>query len=113
MKELIAEIKQIIAEGRSYASKSINSLQVVSNYLVGKRIVEHELAGESRAEDGKETLKNFHLFFPRTLEGAIQLVIWSICGNSIWHILLNSNKIPDSVCAIQSLLVSLCLFDGN
>ncbi len=54
---LIGDIREIIAQARSLTRRSVNSLQVVSNYLVGMRIVVEEQGGQERAEYGKETMK--------------------------------------------------------
>lgn len=55
---VLKDIRKIIAESRSAAKRNINSLQVISNFLIGKRLVESEQQGKKRAEYGKETLKN-------------------------------------------------------
>jgi predicted nuclease of restriction endonuclease-like (RecB) superfamily len=54
---LLADLRGIIAQARRHALRSVNTLQVVSNFLIGRRIVEHEQAGEVRAEYGSELLK--------------------------------------------------------
>ena len=56
--DLVADIKQIIEQARKEAYASINTLMVQSNWLVGRRIVEEEQGGASRAEYGKALLKN-------------------------------------------------------
>lgn len=57
LEPLIADLHGIITQARSHAARSVNTLQVVSNFLIGQRIVEYEQAGESRAEYGTELLK--------------------------------------------------------
>jgi predicted nuclease of restriction endonuclease-like (RecB) superfamily len=54
---LIKDIREIISQARSLTRRSVNSLQVISNYLIGMRIVNEEQQGRERAEYGKETLK--------------------------------------------------------
>jgi len=54
---LIKDIRDIIAQARSLARKHVNSLLVISNYLIGMRIVEEEQQGQERAAYGQETLK--------------------------------------------------------
>jgi predicted nuclease of restriction endonuclease-like (RecB) superfamily len=54
---LLGDIRLIISQARSLVRRNINSLQVVSNYLIGKRLVESEPQGKKRAEYGKNTLK--------------------------------------------------------
>ena len=56
-KEIIEEIKSIISQARSLTVRSINAMQVASNYLIGQRIVEFEQGGSKRAEYGKALLK--------------------------------------------------------
>ena len=51
--DIIADIKQIIEQARKQAYTSINTLMIQSNWLVGRRIVEEEQGGASRAEYGK------------------------------------------------------------
>jgi len=55
---LIGDIREIISQARSLTRRSVNSLQVVSNYLIGMRIVVEEQGGQERAEYGKETLQS-------------------------------------------------------
>lgn len=56
--DIVADIKQIIEQARKQAYASINTLMIQSNWLVGRRIVEEEQGGASRAEYGKALLKN-------------------------------------------------------
>lgn len=57
-RHLIKELKNIISQARSLAVRNVNSLQVVSNYLIGQRIVEFEQGGAERAEYGKALLNS-------------------------------------------------------
>lgn len=54
---LLLQLKAIIGHARSSAVRTINALQVASNYLVGKQIVEYEQGGTQRAEYAKGLLK--------------------------------------------------------
>lgn len=54
---LIRDIREIISQARSLTRRSVNSLQVISNYLIGMRIVVEEQEGQERAGYGKETLQ--------------------------------------------------------
>ena len=56
--DVVADIKQIIELARKQAYATINTLMIQSNWLVGRRIVEEEQGGESRAEYGKALLRN-------------------------------------------------------
>ena len=54
---LISDVREIISQSRSLTRRNVNSLQVISNYLIGMRIVVEEQGGHERAEYGKETMK--------------------------------------------------------
>jgi len=54
---LISDLRGLIVQARVHVVRSVNTLQVVSNFLIGQRIVEHEQAGAERAEYGAELLK--------------------------------------------------------
>jgi predicted nuclease of restriction endonuclease-like (RecB) superfamily len=55
--QLAEDIREIISQARSLTRRSVNSLQVISNYLIGMRIVVEEQGGQERAEYGKSVLK--------------------------------------------------------
>jgi predicted nuclease of restriction endonuclease-like (RecB) superfamily len=54
---LIAEVRALIASARHAAASTVNTLQVLTNFEIGRRIVEHEQRGEKRAEYGAQLLK--------------------------------------------------------
>jgi predicted nuclease of restriction endonuclease-like (RecB) superfamily len=53
---LISEIRVLIQAARHAAASAVNSLQVVTNFEIGRRIVEQEQKGEKRAEYGSELI---------------------------------------------------------
>ncbi|MBN2841924.1 MAG: DUF1016 family protein [Sedimentisphaerales bacterium] len=53
---LIGQVKEIISQARSLAVRSVNTLQVASNFLIGQQIVIYEQEGCNRAEYGSEML---------------------------------------------------------
>ena len=55
--ELLIEIRDVISESRNYISRSVNYAQIISNWLVGRMIVEYEQKGKKSAEYGKEIIK--------------------------------------------------------
>lgn len=55
---LIAEVRDLIHSARHAAATAINTLQVLTNFEIGRRIVEHEQRGEKRAGYGQELLKS-------------------------------------------------------
>lgn len=54
---LLADVRALIASARSTAVRQIDTLQVLTNYEIGRLIVEHEQQGQRRAAYGKEILK--------------------------------------------------------
>lgn len=54
---LFSEIRHLILSARNLVSRNVNLLQVMTNFEIGKRIVEHEQHGQVRATYGKEVLK--------------------------------------------------------
>ena len=54
---LVTDLRQIIDQGRRQAYISINASMIQTYWNVGKRIVEEEQNGETRAEYGAELLK--------------------------------------------------------
>lgn len=57
-KQFIQEIKTLLHSARSRAYQSINEIMTKTYFEVGRRIVEEEQKGKSRADYGKELLKN-------------------------------------------------------
>ena len=47
---LIAEVRNLIISARNAAASTVNTLQVLTNFEIGRRIFEHEQKGEKRAE---------------------------------------------------------------
>ncbi len=56
--QLINDIKQILNSAKQNTYRSINRTMVHAYWLIGKRIVEEEQQGESRATYGKAIIKN-------------------------------------------------------
>ena len=54
---LIAEVRGLIQSARRAAATTVNTLQVLTNFEIGRRIVEHEQKGADRASYGEEILK--------------------------------------------------------
>ena len=57
MNLLLADIRDLILSARRAAVHSIDLLQVLTNFEIGRRIIEHEQQGAERAEYGKALLK--------------------------------------------------------
>ncbi len=54
---LIAEVRQLIQSARRGVASMIDTFQVMTNFEIGRRIVEHEQQGAKRAAYGAELLK--------------------------------------------------------
>ena len=53
----VGDLKIIVGSAREYSYRAANLMQVVSNWLVGWRIVEQEQQGSKRAEYGKHVIE--------------------------------------------------------
>ncbi len=56
--EFYASVRSILAEARSKAAASINFIMVEAYWRIGRRIVEQEQQGESRAEYGQALIRD-------------------------------------------------------
>jgi len=54
---LVAEVRGLIQSARRGAASVVNTLQVMTNFEIGRRIVEHEQKGSRRAAYGQGLLK--------------------------------------------------------
>ena len=63
---LIEQVRILVQSARQAAATSVNALQVLTNFGIGRLIVEHEQQGRYRAAYGKETL--VHLSASLTVE---------------------------------------------
>lgn len=57
MNELLIDIRDLILAARKTVVRSVDLIQVLTNFEIGRRIVEHEQMGKERAEYGKALLK--------------------------------------------------------
>ena len=53
----LSELKQIVDTARRNAYRAIDIMQVISNWLIGRRIVEQEQKGQKRADYGKHVIE--------------------------------------------------------
>src|SRR5215475_12259536 len=51
-------IRQILESARATAARSVNTAQVVANWLIGREIVEEEQRGKKRARYGEQLLRD-------------------------------------------------------
>ncbi len=54
---LLPQLRELITRARDTAARTVNTLQVMTNFEIGRIIVEQEQHGEERAEYGKKLLK--------------------------------------------------------
>jgi hypothetical protein len=54
--KLLQDIRSLITAARSSAVRNIDRLQVITNFKIGRRIVEEEQKGAARAEYGKRII---------------------------------------------------------
>lgn len=55
---LVEQVRSLVHSARRAAATSVNALQVLTNFEIGRLIIEHEQRGQHRAAYGKETLKH-------------------------------------------------------
>jgi hypothetical protein len=55
---LYERIRQILESARTGVSRTVNTTQVISNWLIGREIVEEEQCGQKRAEYGATLARN-------------------------------------------------------
>src|SRR5450759_2399394 len=55
---LLAAIRELILSARRAAARRVDTLQVLTSFEIGRRIVEHEQQGSARAEYGKQVLND-------------------------------------------------------
>ena len=58
IRPLYTRIREILESARSSVARSVNNTQVVSNWLVGREIVEEKQKGRKRADYGKRLLES-------------------------------------------------------
>jgi len=56
--KLFSEVRKLILSARKAVVQSVNTLQVITNFEIGRRIVEHEQQGSKRAEYGTALVNN-------------------------------------------------------
>jgi hypothetical protein len=54
---LYRRIREILESARASVSRSVNTTQVVANWLIGREIVEEEQRGKKRADYGKRLIQ--------------------------------------------------------
>lgn len=81
----IDDIKRLIEDARLNTYAAINAVMLETYWNIGKRIVEQEQQGKSRAEYGTQLLRKYSpANCPRHSVKASRLAICEITGNSIY-----------------------------
>ncbi|MEB2785517.1 DUF1016 N-terminal domain-containing protein [Algoriphagus persicinus] len=74
-----AEISELLKQARSTAYKAVNSLMVQTYWQIGRRIVEQEQAGQSRAGYGEYLISNLSRHLSDTLgKGFSEANLWNM-----------------------------------
>ena len=55
---LLKEIRELILSARQAVVRNVNTIQVITNFEIGCRIVEHEQKGQEKAEYGEKLLRS-------------------------------------------------------
>lgn len=58
---LFSNIRDLILHARQTVVRNVDTIQVLTNFEIGRRIVEHEQKGKHRAKYGKTVLKDLSL----------------------------------------------------
>jgi len=56
-KKLLKQVRFLIRSARQIAARGVNTLQVMTNFEIGRLIIEHEQKGRKRAEYGKQIIQ--------------------------------------------------------
>ena len=74
---LYARVREILAAAQAGISRTVNTTQVVANWLVGREIVEEEQRGAKRAEYGKQIVEELAVRLQRDFgKGYSALNLW-------------------------------------
>jgi hypothetical protein len=78
---LYERIRQILESAQTTASRTVNTTQVMANWLIGREIVEEEQSGHNRAEYGKQLIFQLAEKLKTDFGEDIQHKTFSTCGN--------------------------------
>lgn len=81
----IEDIKELVAQGRRQAYAAVNQAMVSTYWQIGKRIVEEEQQGQTRAEYGKQLQKYYLRRSPKNSGRAFRCRIYTVSDNSFSH----------------------------
>lgn len=92
---LYGRIRQILESARSSVARSVNTTQVVANWLIGREIVEEEQKGKRRADYGKQLIEDLAARLQKDFgKGYSSLNLWLFRRFYLEYPSLGSSKIP-------------------
>jgi hypothetical protein len=92
---LVKEIRDLVQSARRAASQNVNTLHVITNFEIGRRIVEFEQQGSKRAAYEKQTLIELSIQLNvRNSDVTSQQQILSTCAGFTSTIMKRYPKFP-------------------
>jgi predicted nuclease of restriction endonuclease-like (RecB) superfamily len=92
-------IRQILESARTNVARSVNTTQVVANWLIGREIVEEEQKGKSRADYGRQLIEGLSKRITKDFGSgySIQSLFYMIQFYRLYPDLLSSSEIFHAV----------------
>jgi len=105
---LYDRIRDIIESARAGAARSVNTTQVVSNWLIGREIVEEEKEGRARADYGKRLIEALSVRMTKDYGAgySTQNLFYMVQFYRIYPALISSRKILHAVRGELSMTAS-------
>jgi hypothetical protein len=82
---LVAEVRNLIHSARRGVASVIDTFQVLTNFEIGRRIIEHEQKGRKRAEYGQEMLKALSARLTEEFGRGFSITNLKLCASSFWR----------------------------
>ncbi len=108
---LYERIRQILESARTNVARTVNTTQVVANWLIGREIVEEEQKGKKRAGYGEELLKDLSERLTKDYEKGWSVRNLEYCRNFYleYPVLLDNQKSN----ALRSICISSTIADDR
>ena len=81
----VSDIRTIIEQGRKQAYAATGQIAIMTYWNIGRRIVEEEQQGASRAAYGQKLIPALAVRLLLNTEPAMVSVTWHITESSIWN----------------------------
>ena len=78
---LLAGIRELILSARRAVVRSVDAVQVMTSFEIGRRIVEHEQQGAARAAYGKQILRDLAERLTAEFGSGFSRTTLSICAS--------------------------------